>query len=77
MNRKQDIRPLLNVTCTVEELASTGIWPTGRVGIYESIQQGKIKVIRGRKRIRIICAPLRELLGIPEPKMTKKNGRAR
>ena len=66
MTRKQDIRPLLNTTCTPRELNDTGVWPTGLPGIYEAIRLGELDVIRSRKRVKIICAPLRKRLGITE-----------
>ena len=64
MIRKQDIRPLLNTTCTPRELHKTRVWPTGLAGIYAAIRLGELDVIRSRKRVRIICAPLRKRLGI-------------
>ena len=66
MIRKQNIQPLLNTTCTPRELNDTGVWPTGLAGIYEAIRLGKLDVLRSRKRVKIICAPLRKRLGIAE-----------
>ena len=66
MIRKQNIQPLLNTTCTPRELNDTGVWPTGLAGIYEAIRLGELDVIRSRKRVKIICAPLRKRLGIAE-----------
>ena len=66
MIRKQDIEPLFNVTCTVEELDDTGVWPTGKAGIYDAIRRGELDVLRSKKRFKIICAPLRKRLGIAE-----------
>jgi hypothetical protein len=69
MIRKQNIQPLLNTTCTPRELNDTGVWPTGLAGIYEAIRLirlGELDVLRSRKRVKIICAPLRKRLGIAE-----------
>ena len=66
MIRKQNIQPLLNTTCTPCELNDTGVWPTGLAGIYEAIRLGELDVLRSRKRVKIICAPLRKRLGIAE-----------
>ena len=66
MTRKQNIQPLLNTTCTVKELKDTGVWPTGLAGIYEAVRRGELEVLRSRKRVKIICAPLRKRLGITE-----------
>ena len=72
MTRKQNIQPLLNATCTVQELKDTGVWPTGLAGIYEAIRLGELDVIRSKKRVKIICAPLRKRLGIAQPGTTAK-----
>jgi hypothetical protein len=64
--RKKNIEPLFNPTCTPRELDDTGVWPTGLPGIYEAIRLGKLEVLRSRKRVKIICAPLRQRLGIAE-----------
>jgi hypothetical protein len=66
MVRTQNIEPLLKTTCTVKELRDTGVWPTGLAGIYEAIRLGELEVLRSRKRVKIICAPLRKRLGITE-----------
>ena len=66
MIRKQNIQPLLNTTCTPRELNDTGVWPTGLAGIYAAIRRGELDVLRSRKRVKIICAPLRKRLGIAE-----------
>ena len=71
MIRKQSIQPLLNVTCTVEELDDTGVWPTGKAGIYDAIRRGELDVLRSKKRVRLICAPLRKRLGIAETNTAK------
>jgi hypothetical protein len=71
MIRKQDIKPLFNVTCTVEELDDTGVWPTGKAGIYDAIRRGELDVLRSKKRLKIICAPLRKRLGIAETSTAK------
>ena len=71
MIRKQDIKPLLNTTCTPRELNNTGVWPTGLAGIYEAIGRGELDVLRSKKRFKIICAPLRKRLGIAETNTAK------
>jgi hypothetical protein len=71
MTRTQNIQPLLNPTCTARELDDTGVWPTGLAGIYEAIRLGELEVLRSRKRVKIICAPLRKRLGITETNTTK------
>jgi hypothetical protein len=66
MTRAQNIQPLFNTTCTAHELHETGVWPTGLAGIYEAIRLGELESLRSRKRVKIICAPLRKRLGITE-----------
>ena len=66
MTHKQNIHPLLNTTCTPRELDETGVWPTGLAGIYDAIRRGELDVIRSRKRVKIICAPLRKRLCIAD-----------
>ena len=71
MVRTQNIQPLLNLTCTPRELNDTGVWPTGLAGIYQAIRLGELDVLRSRKLVKIICAPLRKRLGIVETNTSK------
>jgi hypothetical protein len=71
MVRTQKTQSLFNITCTARELHATGVWPTGLAGIYEAIRRGELDVIRGRKRVKIICAPLRKRLGIEDTRPEK------
>ena len=72
MARKNNIKPLFNPTCTVEELDDTGVWPTGKAGIYDAIRRGELDVLRSKKRFKIITAPIRKRLGIVQPETAAK-----
>jgi hypothetical protein len=63
---RSDIREALSgLTVSVEQMGEAlGL---GRAAAYRAVRTGEVQSIRIGKSIRVLCAPLRRMLGIENP----------